>query len=282
MKNRTNKNEIREMIMLGGCATHAGVFHADDVFSTALLKIVFPELSINPKRVFVLPPDFKGLAYDIGFGEFDHHQRENVPEYEDGTKKAAFGLLWDALGEETYGYDVYQDIKDNFIKPLDENDNYGSVVSFGKAKHPLADAIGCFNPNFDEDANKVADAYFKKAVHVAKMILEEKINSSISLYKGKSIVEEAPIVSKFKILPKFACWKQFLPEGCIGVVFPSLRGGYAIQVRDSDITPLPEEWLDEKPEGCAFVHNSLFLASFETEEQAIKAVREMEEMENNF
>ena len=52
--------------------THAGKFHADDVFATALLQIVRPDIRIT--RGFVVPDDFDGIVYDIGFGIFDHHQ----------------------------------------------------------------------------------------------------------------------------------------------------------------------------------------------------------------
>ena len=52
--------------------THAGKFHADDVFATALLQILRPDIRIT--RGFVVPEDFDGIVYDIGFGMFDHHQ----------------------------------------------------------------------------------------------------------------------------------------------------------------------------------------------------------------
>ena len=44
--------------------THAGKFHADDVFATALLQILRPDIKIT--RGFVVPDDFDGLVYDIG------------------------------------------------------------------------------------------------------------------------------------------------------------------------------------------------------------------------
>ena len=75
--------------------THAGKFHADDVFATALLQIVRPDIKIT--RGFVVPDDFDGIVYDIGFGMFDHHQepRETRPN---GVPYAALGLLWRGLG----------------------------------------------------------------------------------------------------------------------------------------------------------------------------------------
>ena len=70
--------------------THAGHFHADDVFSAALLREIWPDLEI--RRVFEVPDGFDGLAFDIGGGPFDHHGpdrqcRENgLPCIVEGTE----------------------------------------------------------------------------------------------------------------------------------------------------------------------------------------------------
>ena len=41
--------------------THGGKFHADDVFSTALLQILRPDIQVT--RGFVVPDDFDGIVY---------------------------------------------------------------------------------------------------------------------------------------------------------------------------------------------------------------------------
>ena len=51
--------------------THGGKFHADDVFSTALLRILRPDFTVT--RGFSVPENFDGIVYDIGNGPFDHH-----------------------------------------------------------------------------------------------------------------------------------------------------------------------------------------------------------------
>ena len=76
--------------------THGGNFHADDVFSAALLKMVNPEIDIV--RTFKIPDDFAGIAFDIGYGEYDHHQ-EAAAVRENGIPYAAFGLLWREFGK---------------------------------------------------------------------------------------------------------------------------------------------------------------------------------------
>ena len=70
--------------------THSGKFHADDVFSAALLTILNPDIKIE--RGFEVPEDFDGIVFDIGFGEFDHHQQDRAVR-ENNIPYAAFGLL---------------------------------------------------------------------------------------------------------------------------------------------------------------------------------------------
>ena len=135
--------------------THAGKFHADDVFATALLQILRPDIKIT--RGFTVPDDFDGIVYDIGFGMFDHHQEPR--EYRaNGVPYAAFGLLWRVLGPGLVGERQARLIDENFIQPLDLNDNTGEQNS-------LCDAIGFFNPVWDSKEDQ--DTCFFKAVAVA-------------------------------------------------------------------------------------------------------------------
>ena len=55
--------------------THGGKFHADDVFSSALLLYFNPEITIT--RGNKVPEDFEGIIFDIGRGKYDHHQRDS-------------------------------------------------------------------------------------------------------------------------------------------------------------------------------------------------------------
>ena len=64
------------------------------MFSSALLLYINPEISIT--RGNSVPDDFTGIVFDIGRGEFDHHQKDSRIR-ENGVPYAAFGLLWDCL-----------------------------------------------------------------------------------------------------------------------------------------------------------------------------------------
>ena len=102
--------------------THGGKFHSDDVFATAFLRIINPDITIT--RGFTVPEDFDGIVYDIGRGEFDHHQSDK--EYRDnGCPYAAFGLIWRAFGEAFAGIEEMKRFDAQFIQPLDLSDNTG-------------------------------------------------------------------------------------------------------------------------------------------------------------
>lgn len=100
-------NEIRNMKV---ALTHAGKFHADDVFGAAFLKIINPKLEII--RSNVVPADFDGLVFDIGMGEFDHHMANNECR-SNGQSYAAFGKLWRAFAKDLYGKYIYESIDKN-------------------------------------------------------------------------------------------------------------------------------------------------------------------------
>ena len=85
--------------------THSGKFHADDVFSAALLLYLNPEITITRgNRVL---EDFDGIVFDIGRGRYDHHQKDSRVR-ENGIAYAAFGLLWEELGAEILGAELAQ------------------------------------------------------------------------------------------------------------------------------------------------------------------------------
>ena len=200
--------------------THGGKFHADDVFSTALLQILRPDIQVT--RGFVVPDDFDGIVYDVGGGMFDHHSepRECRPN---GVPYAAFGLLWRLLGAQLVGEHQARLLDENFIQPLDLNDNTGEQNS-------LADAIGSFNPLWDSKDDP--DVCFWRAVPVAKQILENEIAAANAVNRADDTVRRAYASMKdgIVVLPAYMPWKNGLYKtDAIFVVYPSQRGGYSAQ-----------------------------------------------------
>jgi uncharacterized UPF0160 family protein len=267
--------------------THGGKFHADDVFSAALLKMVNPQIDIL--RAFQIPDGFDGIVFDIGYGKYDHHQ-EGAEVRENGVPYAAFGLLWREFGEGIMGkgFSAEQAKKEaayfdeKFVQPLDEDDNTGSGSQ-------LAGIIAIFNPNWDSDES--SDHCFVQAVDLATVILEKKIDSIMSVQRAKDLVEGALADSKdnIVILPRFAPWKKVLvPSDAEFVVYPSQRGGYSAQVIPVDLDTkeskcdFPEEWAGKSEDQLqrisgiptlTFCHKGRFLISTDRLEDVIKACK---------
>ena len=134
---------------------------------------------------------------------------------------AAFGLLWRVLGPGLVGERQARLIDENFIQPLDLNDNTGEQNS-------LCDAIGFFNPVWDSKEDQ--DSCFFKAVAVAKQILENQIDSANAVNRADEKVQQAYRNSRdgIVVLPCYLPWKNGLYKtDALFVVYPSQRGGGA-------------------------------------------------------
>ncbi len=250
--------------------THSGVFHADDVFASAFLRILKPDVEIKrvPRVPIVL--DNPLFAFDIGGGRYDHHQNDCLGFADlDGdrdqwswSKGCAFTfILWDYAetlesGLFTYLYNMYG-------QPIQEQDNGGE-------KNPLSTAISSLNPNWDSDES--IDNCFFTAVDMAEKLLKTAIESFRSKKRAEDVYNGFPKVfdGKAVIMDKFVPWQAYTTDE-LYVAFPSNRaeGHYMIQavpVHPGDMEckfPLPEEWRGkpegELPEGVTFCHPSGFI-----------------------
>ena len=258
--------------------THAGKFHADDVFATALLQILRPDIKVT--RGFVVPDGFDGIVYDIGDGMFDHH-REPRETRANGVPYAAFGLLWRMLGPGLVGERQARLIDENFIQPLDLNDNTGEQNS-------LCDAIGFFNPTWDSPDS--SDDRFFEAVAVAKQILTRQIESANAVNRADEKVRAAYAASKdgIVVLPCYLPWKNGLYKtDALFVVYPSQRGGWSAQCVTDHRTkkpklPFPASWAGQTQDviearsgldGISFCHASRFLITAKDKQTAVAACR---------
>lgn len=221
--------------------THGGKFHADDVFSSALLLYINPEIVIS--RGNKVPEDFDGIVFDIGRGRYDHHQKDSRVR-ENGVPYAAFGLLWEELGKEILGEELAEKFDEAFVQPLDNNDNTGE-------KNELATLIGNFNPPWD--AKGGSDEAFFQAVSVAGMILENKFERYRGNARADQRVEQVlkghDPKERILVLPEFIPCQKTLAETEIAfVIFPSNRGGYCIQPQKREYSmnykcSFPSQWL---------------------------------------
>jgi uncharacterized UPF0160 family protein len=84
-------------------ATHSGKFHADDVWATTVLDVVFPgcELIRTRDPELIQKADFAvdvGGVWDPQTGRFDHHQKGFEGARESGVIYASAGLVWKEYG----------------------------------------------------------------------------------------------------------------------------------------------------------------------------------------
>lgn len=168
---------VKNITASGEVFTHSGKFHADEVFASAYLRIFGFEGKII--RVNEAPENTNSLVYDIGGGQFDHHQ-ENKARRKDGIPYAAFGLICKASGI----FNILPEFE-KFVKPLDAADNgEGRPTEIGRL---IVEA----NPSFYNYNSKAFDEAFEKAVYLAEEILLNKL---------RILVDEDLATEKLRIL----------------------------------------------------------------------------------
>lgn len=286
------KNFMVDLNLLEIGYTHGGRFHADDVFATALLRMLNPKIKIQ--RVTNIDDNTKGIIYDIGRGEFDHHQ-EDSPVRENGVPYAAFGLLWKRFGPEFFASrcteeqipEAVQRFDESFVQPLDLDDNTG-------CGNMLASIIGSFNPYWDE--NTESDRNFWKAVRFAQEILERKLGFLYSQFRADMMVEEAvqKMGDGIVKLPVYAPWKPVVVRSdALFVIYPSQRGGYCAQAvpgkeEGTLRCPFPVLWSGKENKeleeasgivGLRFCHKGRFLISADTVETCVQACKKAKDQE---
>ena len=274
--------------------THNGNFHADDVFSIAALKTIFPsftlirtrDLEIIAKADIVIDV---GNEYNPETGRFDHHQRGGAGERENGIPYSSFGLIW-----KKYGVDICQGNQDvanavdvGLVSKIDAID-CGHVEGIYDGIS-LSQTISMFNPTWQEDSH--FDSCFDEAVDFASRVLTRFIASASGGISAKTIVAKAIDDAqdpRVIVLEKYTPWKRTvhaLSDKALYMIYPSQTGQWRIQTVPvepgsfEDRRPLPKEWagLSDKAlqevtgiDDAMFCHNGLFIAGAESFESTIK------------
>ena len=254
--------------------THDGLFHADDVFATAMLSMIAEEINVVRGGDTDVPTEDGWIVYDIGGGELDHHSPENKeangchPDTE--IPYASCGLVWrkyyrEILAEqdcpESYYDKVYQKLENSLVIGIDAADNgvnptalalsdipnltdeqRRSVISRSNYGFTVSQLIKDFNPTW----NSTYDYYeaFMDAVSFAKDVLFNRLDSIISSLDARDHVLRCIAYSAdhIMIMDKFAPWEGVLnsqkfdpkAQDIWYVVYPALRGGWNVQCALSD------------------------------------------------
>lgn len=277
--------------------THAGSFHADDVFASVFLSKLFDIKLYRTNEINEVENIQDKIVYDIGGGEFDHHDKLAKVRL-NGIKYSSFGLLFEKFGPKYLQQkqiekvdDCYQAFLKEFVIQIDAVDN-----GFFPPNHKeyitktLDDVIGLFNKTWQEEVDN--DEMFYKAFLVAEQIFDRIEKRVVDKLAAKQKVDEAISESKNHIL----YLKEYMPfmdfilisssphaSTIYFAIFPSNRGGYHIRTIKRAIGShenrlnFPTEWGGKTKEELValtniksfhFCHSGLFLCSCETLEDA--------------
>ncbi|MBQ1387866.1 MYG1 family protein [Candidatus Saccharibacteria bacterium] len=234
--------------------THGGVFHGDEVIATAILSALGP-VALN--RTFCVPENTNAFVYDIGGGQYDHHQRGGNGSRENGVPYSSAGLIWRDFGRKLVSCEqAWAFVDQELIAGIDAADN-GVLPGIDYPVKPasLYGLVSGFNPSWDSKAQ--SDEAFLEAVAFAQGVLARAIASAESKARAKALVDAAIEASEDQIivLPRYAPWQEYVlasenPKAAdaLYVVFPGSRGGYNVQAIPDAIgsygnrKPLPESW----------------------------------------
>ena len=265
-------------------ATHNGNFHADDVFSIAAFKNIFPSFNLirTRKLELIAKADIVidvGGEYDAETGRFDHHQRGGAGQRENGIPYSSFGLVWQKYGLEICqgNQEVANSVDAGLVSTIDAID-CGHVEGIYKGIS-LSQTISMFNPTWEEDSN--FDECFDEAVDFASRILTRFIASASGGINAKDIVAKAIDNAedpRLIVLEKYTPWKKTvhaLSSDGLYMIYPSQSDQWIIQTVPvepgsfEDRKPLPKEWAGLSDDAfkevigiadATFCHNGLFIA----------------------
>jgi len=275
-------------------ATHNGSFHADDVFSVAAFKLIFPSFKLIRTRdlALIAKADIVidvGGEYDADAGRFDHHQRGGAGERENGIPFSSFGLIWQKYGIEICegNQEVANAVDAGLVSTIDAID-CGHVEGIYEGIS-LSQTISMFNPT----------GCFDEAVDFASRVLTRFIASANGGISAKEIVAKAiedAADPRVIVLEKYTPWKRTvhaLSEEALYIVYPSPTGQWRIQAVPvepgsfEDRKSLPKPWAGLSDQAlqtvtgiddAMFCHNGLFIAGAEsfagTMKMAVMALKE--------
>lgn len=172
--------------------THDSVYHTDDVFSTALVKIIHgvdTDLNIirtrNPEVINHHLESNTSLVFDVGGGAFDHHTER---EERDGVPYASFGKLWRLFGS-MLSERGRNTVLCQLVYMIDGTDNQGLEV----CPNPLAYSLNALRDN---------GMSFEDAVNWAVPIMRSIIKREIDLDIAETECRVADC-NEVAMLPKF-------------------------------------------------------------------------------
>lgn len=225
---------------------HMGKFHADEVFASVILELYFGTLYVIRSQDKDIPNELPSnvIVYDVGLGEFDHHQYGGNGIRPNGVPYASCGLIWKKFGlsivKKTGTREpqlVWEWIDHELIQSIDATD-CGAMPKMVYPAKPftVSTIIGNFNPTWDSD--KDVDQAFLEACSFAKTVLNNALMHALAKAESKDIVDRAidESTNHIMVLPVYVPWHDWFFDSqnkkasdIWFVVYPSRRGGYNFQ-----------------------------------------------------
>lgn len=280
------KAEVLERLSSFGTlnvAIHDYAFHADDLFSIALLEELCEESKcrLNVLRTrnaeLLAKADMRvdvGGRFSIETLDFDHHQNDQALMQKNGIKHSAFGLIcqWAMTG-------VFHEIyREKFVLGIEAQDNTGknhpSYLGVGFMVQSFLPAYGT-NENFDEMfelARAVVRTVFKRTLVATQGFLAAEEDAKASIVSEEADGQIVVMNKRVTILP-------FLHPGWKFVVSPDPTGGWSFLGLNGNVVPeryrgLNSTSLAELGLKGKFVHVSGFTGSLENQTDVINICRE--------
>lgn len=270
--------------------THDGVFHADDCFAGAVLRMYDPTVEIVRSRGIQVMAD---IVFDVGGGTYDHHQRGGNGARPNGIPYAAFGLIWRDYGAIICGDNtaLAAEVDRTLVQAIDAHDNGFPLVTAyalpGVFPATIAHAINSFNPSWDEDQD--FDAGYEAAVAWALPVLQRAIARARGTLEAEGVIVEAVLAAadpRIIVLDRYVPWQEALiaqSASALYIVYPS-AGTWRCQVvpvaagQPGARKPLPAAWggLDGPAlaaltgvADATFAHRALFICGAVSKEGAV-------------
>ena len=289
--------------------THVAPHHADEVFATVMLSVLFPVELLRTRDQEIIK-NTKAIVYDVGSEydpskkRFDHHQKSFSEIRDDGINYSSAGLIWREYGasivktiaktgaiDDEMTAEVVSLVDEALIRGIDARDNGQGEKGDSMS---VSSVISACNSLWDE--NEDADTCFLRACDLATAILVREIKVAISTVRGRKLVADKINAVNGPILVMDQFIGGWLEEvlntdspkaaGLLFAVFPAANGDWNIQAIPPSKEDMmgqrksfPDAWRGLKDEeliessevGTAvFCHKAGFFAVAKTKEDAIR------------
>jgi len=240
--------------------THDGLFHSDDVFSIALLKLFHKDINVvrtrNKETLKNAIKDEKTYVLDAG-GIFDPEKLNFDHHAESPEDMATISLLFQHLFPDLKNDRIMTIVYDRLIRGINDWD----LGIADRSAYPLylPQLITAFN----RFGTTEQDIQFLKAVEFAYTVLSNEMNTAKEIARSKDIWDKRELLNGNTALLHEHCafWRTITKnEKDIKYILQPDNDNWQIVSIDSKTNPLPSPGDDDKD--VVFRHKNGFIIIF--------------------